>query len=231
MSEKRVWQVDAFRGLAVVLMIVFHFFFDLDYLGLAAFSMYDGAFLVLQRVTAFLFLSLVGVSLVLAKPDLTQAVRRFLLLSGVAFGITLATLVYPGKGAIFFGIIHLIALSVLLGHFFLRFNSLNLFFGSLFLLSGFVVSGVTTSSPLTLWLGLRPAGFYTLDYYPLIPWFGLVLFGIFLGKKVFQPLVRSDPPKIAAPLGWLGRHALWIYLVHQPVIFGVLWVCKYLSVL
>lgn len=71
-------------------------------------------------------------------------------------------------------------------------------------------------------LGFPPAGFYSSDYFPLLPWLFLFWAGYFLhfcmGRARMEPLRRS----VCAPLGWLGRHSLGIYLLHQPVIYGVL---------
>ncbi|MBI5036914.1 DUF1624 domain-containing protein [Candidatus Micrarchaeota archaeon] len=234
MTSLRVWEIDAFRGAAMVLMVVFHFFFDLNYLGLASFSLYDGPLLLLQRATAFLFLSLVGVSLVLARTGgvtLWRNVKRAMFLAAVALFITLATWVYPHNGFIVFGVIHLIAVSVLLGFFFVRFSALlNLLFGSLAFALGFLVSSVPVSFPWLVWLGFKFPGFYTLDFYPLLPWFGLVLFGIAFGKTFYaERKSLLQPVPSLKPLAFLGRHALALYLIHQPVLFGLLFAYRMMT--
>ena len=65
-----------------------------------------------------------------------------------------------------------------------------------------------------------PKGFFSTDYFPLLPWLFLFWAGFFLhhlvGRERMQPLRRSVCP----PLGWLGRHSLVLYLLHQPVILG-----------
>lgn len=75
---------------------------------------------------------------------------------------------------------------------------------------------------LTAYLGFYPVSFYSSDYFPLLPWLFLFWAGYYLhllvGRKRMEPLRRSVCP----PLGWLGRHSLVLYLLHQPVIFGVL---------
>ena len=80
----------------------------------------------------------------------------------------------------------------------------------------------------TAYFGFYPSGFYSTDYFPLLPWLFLFWVGFFLhhlvGRKRIEPLRRS----ICAPLGWLGRHSLIIYLLHQPVIYGVMTVVFYL---
>ena len=75
----------------------------------------------------------------------------------------------------------------------------------------------------TAYLGFYPWWFYSTDYFPLVPWLFLFWCGYFLhgvvGRTRMEPLRRS----VCAPLGWMGRHSLVLYLLHQPVIFGVLW--------
>ena len=79
------------------------------------------------------------------------------------------------------------------------------------------------STPTTSrYLGFYPFGFFSADYFPLIPWLFLFWTGFYLyhlvGKERLEPLHRSVCP----PLGWLGRNSLMLYLLHQPVIYGVL---------
>ena len=74
----------------------------------------------------------------------------------------------------------------------------------------------------TAYLGFYPCWFYSTDYFPLVPWLFLFWCGYFLhgvvGRTRMEPLRRSVCPA----LGWMGRHSLLLYLLHQPVIYGVL---------
>ena len=74
----------------------------------------------------------------------------------------------------------------------------------------------------TAYFGFYPVWFYSTDYFALLPWLFLFWAGYFLydvvGRQRMEPLRRSVCP----PLGWLGRHSLLLYLLHQPVIYGVL---------
>lgn len=232
---QRLWEVDVTRGVAVVLMVVFHFFFDLNYLGLARFDFSSGFFVIFQRIIAFLFLSLVGVSLVLSRlrgVDLHTHAKRVAGLGAIALFVTFATWVFPRDGFIIFGILHFITLAVLLGWFLTRLPSwMNLAAGLGVLAAGFWLSSLPPiQSPWLLWLGFAPAGFYTLDYYPLIPWFGIVLFGVFMGQTMDlfrRPFSDRKMPQLMHGLNFLGRNALAVYLIHQPVLFGLLLSVKY----
>ncbi len=240
----RFWEIDVVRGIAVVLMVLFHLVFDLAYLGIWNVNPYAGGFLLLQRTTAFLFLSLVGVSLALSHfrhPGFGHTLSRFFLLAAFALSITLVTSLYPGRVAIVFGVIHFIAVSVLLGWLFVRLPAwTNLAAGLLLLGQGLAYDATALFTgiaavmpamlqPIFLFLGFPAAGFHSLDYYPLLPWFGLVLVGIAVGKVLYRqskPVAKTAIPLVLKPLNWLGKNALAVYLVHQPVLIGLLLAVK-----
>ena len=82
--------------------------------------------------------------------------------------------------------------------------------------------------PWLLWLGFTPHNYYTLDYFPLLPWFGFVLLGIFVGSRLYAGnerrfgLTVGGDNRAVEGLRYLGRRSLLIYFVHQPVIIAVL---------
>ena len=216
----RVWEVDALRGIAVVLMVVYHFFFDLNFLGVATVILGSPAFILLQRTVAVLFITIAGITLALSNPTFEKAKYRAFQLAVIACLITVATMVYPGKGAIVFGIIHFLAVSIILGYFLLPLGKKNYFVAAAVFCLWLLVRGLPISSPSLIWAGFPPAGFYSLDYFPLLPWFALIPFGIAIGKSVFSKARRANPPAQLSQICFLGRHALAIYIVHQPVIIG-----------
>jgi len=106
---------------------------------------------------------------------------------------------------------------------------LNLLLGIVFIALGIYVKNLTVSFPWFLWLGLTPARFYSIDYFPLLPWFGVVLIGVFFGNSLYPHYTRNfylhDLSKFAVIrfLTFLGRHSLLIYLIHQPVLIASLY--------
>lgn len=131
-------------------------------------------------------------------------------------------------GAVVFGILHLIGASIVLAYPLLRLKLANLLLGLLLVAVGVYVlsQGLYAEGVWLAPLGVRPEGLYMPDYRPLLPWFGVVLLGLFFGNAVYLPRrVKSiSAPPYAAPLAFLGRHTLLIYLVHQPVLISALWI-------
>jgi uncharacterized membrane protein len=229
MQAERFWEIDSVRGIALILMAAFHLLFDLNYFRFFQFENPSWHWQLAATFIAFLFLSVAGISLSISHAA-NPSPKKFLLRGAKIFAlgllITAATWIYPHEGFIQFGILHLIGLSIILSIPFLKFKKLNLAFGFAFLAIGFFLQAQQFGFPWLLWLGFMPQGFYTLDYYPLLPWFGIILFGIFLGKEIYPNGKRhfreKTEPKRLRFLSFLGRHSLAFYLLHQPIIIAML---------
>jgi uncharacterized membrane protein len=114
----------------------------------------------------------------------------------------------------------------MLARLFFRFAGCNSGRGAGFGLVGGAIAG-TTGPAFLLPLGIMPLGFASVDYTPLFPWLGVVLVGLGLGSVLYAGGVRQFrippvPDRVVAPLTFLGRHSLVIYLIHQPVIILLL---------
>ena len=240
MSQKtlRFWEIDLLRGIAVVLMIIYHIMFDLTFLNILIFPLHSIPFRLFLYPIGSLFLLLVGISLVLSyqryknktniDPPFTKYLKRGLFLFFLALIITLLTWIYPHNGFIVFGVIHCISISIILSYWFIPHPDISLPMGVILISIGIFLTTITTKNPYLFWIGLTTSSFYTLDYFPLLPWLGVVLIGIFLGQHFYPRLAKENitfqkPPKIARPITFLGEHALIIYLLHQPILFGLLY--------
>lgn len=228
----RFSEIDAARGIAILMMIVFHTVFDLSFFTIAPVNIATGFWRFFAMATASLFLLIAGISLIVSHARSSRELsglsltKKFLLrgagILAVGLLITLATWLYMHEGFIIFGILHLIGVSVMLSVLFFRFGKYNIIFGMLCLGGGFFIGNVT--GPVWLLpLGIMPATFYSVDYTPLIPWFGMVLTGMGLGEVLYPGGVRrfsvpGGAENAILPLAFLGRHSLIIYLVHQPVL-------------
>jgi uncharacterized membrane protein len=228
MRAERVAELDALRGLAIIMMVGYHIVFDIYYFGFAAVDLQSLPILLFQRATGSLFIVVAGIALTLSeggnRDGYARHAVRALRLAAVALLITAGTWIYPHEGFITFGIIHFLALSTLLAPFFLRFGRLNFVLGLAVIALGLFTAGLTTSSHYLFWLGLLYPGYTALDYYPLLPWFGMMLIGLAAGGELFpggKPLVRLPDGRALRRLAFMGRHSLLIYLLHQPVLVGI----------
>jgi uncharacterized membrane protein len=236
----RFWEVDILRGVAAAMMVLYHFVFDLSYFGISNFDIHEGFWFYFAYLTAFLFVFLVGVSVVLshdrmvllgrADAFLPKLLRRGFWILCLAMGITLVTYAAVGNGFIVFGALHLIGVSLILAYPFLRLGAANAFLGLLVILIGLFLQSQSVGYPWLLWLGLSPVGFYSLDYLPLFPWFGVVLLGIAVGDIFYRGYKRwISLPELSSsyavkPLAFMGKNSLIIYLIHQPILIAILYV-------
>ncbi len=227
--QQRLLLIDALRGIAIAMMVAFHFCFDLSYFGLADFNFYEDSFWLNARtliLSSFLFL--VGVSLVLATRSgliLTRYLRRLGYLLAAALLVSVATWWIFAERFVFFGVLHFIALASVLGLLFVRAGWLNLVLGVALILVANRYQSPWFDEPGRRWIGLMTHKPPTEDYVPLLPWFGVVLLGMFAGPTMRRLARHWQPRSAAPPLDWLafaGRHSLFIYLLHQPLLMGAL---------
>ena len=228
-AGRRVKAVDALRGGAILAMIGYHFAFDLRFYGVTRSDFEGDPFWLAARaaiVTSFMLL--VGVSLRLAHEAGVPGrhfARRIALVAACALAATVASyLVFPQR-FIYFGILHCIAVASVLARPLAARPGLAFALGVAAIAAGLSLSHPFFDSRATSWLGFNTAKPPTEDFVPLFPWFGVALVGIALGASLFR---RAFAPVAAfgrapAPLRWLGQHSLAVYMVHQPLLLGVLW--------
>ncbi len=230
--------IDLLRGCAVVLMVSYHFCFDLNYYGWIQVNFNGAPFWLTSRAfIVSLFLGVSGISLVLANRndiDWRAWLRRLGILAGCAALVSVASYALFPKSWIFFGVLHFVAVASVLGLAFLRWPRLALVTGIILLAVGLTVQLPFFDQPGLQWLGLMTYKPITEDYVPLLPWFGVVLIGLFLGRLVLRekrlaPIMAWKPKGASGrSLTFVGGHSLLIYMLHQPLFMGVLYLIKLL---
>lgn len=238
-TYKRFYELDLLRGAAIILMIVIHALHTLNFFGSYNYALSTGYLLYLSRTGASTFIILAGISLTISSARTKAgAFNKNLKRGAVIFSwgllITLITRLTLGEGFVIFGILHFIGLSIILAYPFLKFTGFNLLSGIIIIILGFSMSELTMQAPWFLWLGLRPSGFYSIDYFPLFPWYGIFLIGIFLGNTFYPEARRKfSLPEFSenTPLKFLvfiGRNSLMIYLLHQPILILILFLLGFI---
>ncbi len=235
MQRNRFWEIDLLRTVAIAMMITFHTlyllnFFDIRNTGVPA-PPY-GFWWWFPRATGGLFIFTAGVSLTIAYSKVRRIwafMRRGLEIFAWGMGITLITWLISREGYVRFGILHFFGIAFILAPFFTRFRFINLVVGAALMAAGIYlqVQRVYVDFPWLFWLGLLPHSFWTWDYWPLLPWFGLFLVGMFCGTMLYpQGNRRFGIPEFTDPvtsaLTLPGRHPLVIYLAQWPAIIGIL---------
>jgi uncharacterized membrane protein len=226
--------IDVARGLAIAAMVVYHLAWDLSSVHLIATDVIGHpGWRMFARAIAASFLVLVGIGLFLGHGDGVRwraFSRRLAILCGAALAVTLVTRIVFSDAYIFFGILHVIAVSSVLALPFLR-APFVLVAGTAVLCFAapllFTAPGLDAPSLDWLGLGSRPPP-PTNDYVPVFPWFGFVLLGVAVGRLIcFRTFARPAFPRrgtgpLARALIWSGRRSLLIYLLHQPLLLGSL---------
>jgi len=234
---ERYPEIDIARGIAVVMMVLFHIAFDLSFLGIAGIPVSSLPWRAFAMATAALFLLLVGISLSIsagyAKTRLSRSdfilkyLKRGAGIFAIGIGISIVTWIILPGAFIVFGILHLIGLSIALSPLYTGYSWQNLLAGLAIILVSPVVAAMRGDGWL-VWLGIHPPAFYSIDYTPVFPWLGVVLIGVGLGAILYPRAARrwdhEVPMLPRSPLRFLGRHSLAIYLVHQPIILGILFI-------
>jgi uncharacterized membrane protein len=222
--------IDLLRGLALLAMALYHFSWDLRFFRFVDWDLQNGvAWVAARYLIAGSFLALVGAGLVLWDIQGRNWQRWAVRLGKVALGavvVTVATWFAMRDEFIFFGILHCIAVASVLGLLALRLPVLlNLVLG-LGVIALPIVGRSTLFDPSwLLWLGLGTVVPHSNDYEPLFPWFGPVLLGIAMARlwlRLRAPGGKVDGGALGRPLRWAGRHSLGFYLLHQPILIGLL---------
>lgn len=232
-KKTRFLELDLLRGLAVIGMIVFHFFFILDFYGVMGNAMFSGWWLVLAQFVRFTFLGLVGVGMAISherilmrggnmwRAILRQWERVFIILL-CALLVNVATFIYIPENYVRFGILHLISVSIFFWSFFMKWKwpVLILAFVSFWLGGWF--GGIVFDGMLPWFKG------EALDYFPIFPWTGVVGAGIFLGHVFYSQKSKRTGLRwktdfwLVRILSAAGKNALLLYMLHVPIIIFVL---------
>lgn len=237
-------RIDALRGLAMVWMTAFHFCFDLVYFGWLRADFYRAPFWTWQRVaivSLFLCCAGAGQAVALAQGQgWPRFGRRWARIVACALLVSAASYAMFPHSFIYFGILHGMAAMLLLTRLLARRGAPLFALGAAALALPWLASPAHAAwpalqifnAPTLNWLGWISQKPVTEDYAPLLPWLGVMLWGVAATRWLMRrhpDWLQAPLPTAAVPLARLGRWSLAYYMVHQPVLIGGLWLLQHAS--
>lgn len=238
-ATERLWEVDWARTAAIAMMVAYHAAYDVHQLAPSVdIDPFSGGWRALQVACGSSFLAVVGVSLAISNARararglrgaalLGRHARRAAEVAAAALVVSVVTRVALGDEYVRFGILHCIAVAMLVGPLLVRLGWWNAALGVAVIAVGLRLGdGASSDVPGLLVLGVPPAE-AGVDWYPLLPWLGPMLIGLAVGRALYPEGrrgawgARLPRPAAAGAVGAPGRHALPIYLIHQPVLIGL----------
>lgn len=234
--KKRIGLIDETRGLAIILMVVYHLVYDLVALyGINIPLFVSPQMNMIRDIFAGLFIFISGSACRLSRNNLKRGCICF----GFGMLLTLVTWLFIPKELICFGILHMLGISMILFHLLrpaldkLKFPIIGIFLCAvLFYTTMNITSGKI--GPFLLpeaimnqnWLfpfGIAAPGFYSSDYFPLLPWVFIFFAGSYFGVYLKDHRLPEFFYNVhLRPLAFVGRHTLIVYLLHQPIVYGIL---------
>ena len=230
----RYQSLDTLRGLAIIGMILFHANYMLEEIfAIDIFHFSDLSWYILGRAVGITFITVSGISLYLSiqnRPPsgiVNTTKLRFMILTTIALAISLVTYIFFYDQRISFGIMHFFAIATVLSLPFIRLGSWNMLVGIICLIIGYTIGPLRVDTDLLIPLGLIPNDYYSADYYPIFPWFGYYLIGYgaasWLYLSGYFDTLFAGSYSILRPLAYIGRHSLLVYVLHIPIIYGIIW--------
>lgn len=211
--------LDTLRGFAVLWMTIFHFAFDLNYFGFIHQNFYHDPFWTMQRtciLSLFLFCAGFGQALAVKNGQTwARFGRRWLQIAACALAVSAGSAVMFPNSWIYFGVLHGMAVMLLICR-------ATATWGAWLWIVGAVAIGLGNFPPVTFdstmlnWIGLISRKPITEDYVPILPWLGVMWWGMAAGLRW-----KGNLPTIR-PLAWLGQWSLPWYMLHQPVLMGLM---------
>ena len=232
-ERQRFDRRDALRAAAIVWMAAFHFCYDLNYFRFIRQNFYTDPLWTAQRtciVSLFLFCAGMGQAIALAQeqggPRFSPRFwRRWAQVAGCAVLVTLGSMWMFTKTFISFGVLHCIVLLLIVLRLTAGAGRALWPLGLLAIALPFVVQHPWFDTRWTNWIGLVTHKPITEDYVPLFPWLGVAWWGLAAGQWVLahrRGWVTGALPRALGPLAVLGRWSLSFYMLHQPVLIGLL---------
>jgi uncharacterized membrane protein len=229
-AAQRHDRLDTLRAVAIVWMAVFHFCFDLAYFRITRQNFYTDPFWTVQRtciVSLFLFCAGMGQAVAHEQRlPWRRFWRRWAQVAGCALLVSIGSWLMFKDRFIWFGVLHAIAVMVIAARLTAAWGPWLWLAGALTIALDRLVHHPFFDTRATGWIGLMTHKPATEDYVPLLPWMGVVWWGVAAGQWVLRERrhwMAGPVPPALRPMAVLGRWSLTFYMLHQPVLVGLVW--------
>lgn len=233
--KKRYYFIDELRAIGIIYVVIYHIIYDLTYIFPIGITFIELPWMnILRMIMVGMLVLISGISCNFSDSNFKRSIKTL----GYAVLISIVTYIMGEQYFISFGILHFFGVSMLIYALFQKMVvkipiEVGLFcFGLLFVL--FKVKACiyypldAKHTFLNFILGIHPDSFLSNDYYPLLPWIFIFFAGTYLGKWIVEYKNNEKLTKChAKTLCLIGQHTLIIYLLHQPVIYGMMYMLKY----
>lgn len=240
----RIFEIDFLKGIAVILMIVFHFFFLSNFMNLSNFNIQSGILYYIAKIAQMLFITLVGINLYLSKQNSIKKKKEdnkklfykkqllrsvYLLISGIIISFITYKIFGP-EIYIKFGILHFIAISIIVSLPIV--NSVGLIlmalcFVYLLIFSKTIFYELCQSNRLSCFImGIKNIGYSSLDHFNFIDYYPYILLGLLIGNLFYSNLksIFYIPKKIEKNIfiesvTFAGKYSYIFYLSHFVILY------------
>lgn len=250
-SSKRFYEIDVIKGIAVVLMVYFHFYYLQHFMNIKHHNVNSGFLNYSAKIAHTIFILMVGVNLAVnyqksikEKQDYNcyfgKQMKRAIFL--LATGMIFSYLSYLGFDQMYvkFGILHFIAVAIVISQILVHNKFLSLLGALVVLLISLIISNLGSQLdfskchqfPMTCFIsGIYNVKYNSLDHFPLIPYLFYVFIGIFIGHILYnkfkrnfdeQLLERFKNNKLLKLIAVLGKYSFLIYIIHFPLFYFIL---------
>ena len=242
-------EIDILKGLAVILMVIFHFFYIFYLVGKPLVNMDNELLILMATISHYLFIVLFGVNLSISyqnnkenkKKYYKTQLKRFCMFTFLAILITTLTyFVFPTKFVIF-GIFHFLALSTIVAQLFIMNKNTTIFGMCLFLSAYIYINNNPTllynkclNTPLICFItGFANINYNSIDHFNFIPFFSIVLAGMFIGQHIYtngnrqidlselDKLTESKKNKTLNTLSYISKNTIPIYVIHWIILIAI----------
>lgn len=228
LTHERIQAIDLIRGVDIILMVLFNYSVTLSYFGIIQAQPNFLYWRIFPISIASIFILLSGAAARISFENHKEGFGKRYFTRGLkllifATFVTLFTSIFVPEGTIYFGVLHFFAASSFLVPLFIKYNRLSLVAGLSIVAAGFYLQQTEFNFSYLFWLGFIPRGFSTFDYFPLIPWLGVLLLGVYFGKSIAGKTADIKfNNRLAGKFMILGKNSLTVYLVHQPILIILL---------